>query len=96
MPWLNFFRGRHNTFEVSFCNIHFKIAKMYWNSEFRCLVHISFLEEALKLHFLKEIAQKSFVFRFEASFWKEVSQKRYVFDLQCFIFEGSLAQKLRF
>ena len=30
------------------------------------------------------------------SFLKEVSQKCFVFDLQSFIFEGSLAQKLRF
>ena len=30
------------------------------------------------------------------SFLKEVSQKSFVFDLQSFIFEGSLAQKLRF
>ena len=32
----------------------------------------------------------------EASFWKEVSHKSFVFELQSFIFEGSLAQKLRF
>ena len=30
------------------------------------------------------------------SFLKEVSQKCFVFELQSFIFEGSLAQKLRF
>ena len=30
------------------------------------------------------------------SFLKEVSQKCFVFDLQSFVFEGSLAQKLRF
>ena len=30
------------------------------------------------------------------SFLKEVSQKCFVFDLQSFIFEGSLAEKLRF
>ena len=33
---------------------------------------------------------------FEASFWEEVSHKSFVFELQSFIFEGSLAQKLRF
>ena len=30
------------------------------------------------------------------SFLKEVSQKSFLFDLQRFIFEGSLAQKLKF
>ena len=32
---------------------------------------------------------------FKASFLKEVSQKSFVFDLQRFVFEGSLAEKLR-
>ena len=30
------------------------------------------------------------------SFLKEVSQKRILFELQSFIFEGGLAEKLRF
>ena len=50
--------------------IHSKIVKMYWNSEVKRLVNMSFL--------------------------KEVSQKSFVFDPQTFIFEGSLAEKLRF
>ena len=53
-----------------FWSVHLKIVKMYWNSEVKCLVNLSFL--------------------------KEVSQKCFVFDLQSCIFEGSLAQKLRF
>ena len=44
-------------------------------------------------HPLKNRQNKSLV---NMSFLKEVSQKCFVFELQCFIFEGSLAQKLRF
>ena len=33
---------------------------------------------------------------FKASFLKEVSHKSFVFELQSFIFEGSLAEMLRF
>ena len=59
----------------------------------------------LKASFLKEVSHKSFFLRFKASFLKEVSQKCFVFDLQSFVFEGilahavfegSLAEKLRF
>ena len=32
----------------------------------------------------------------EVSFWKEVSQKSFVFEFRSFIFEGRLAEKLRF
>ena len=32
----------------------------------------------------------------EVSFLKEVSQKSFVFEFRSFIFEGSLAEKLRF
>ena len=35
-------------------------------------------------------------FYFKASFLKEVSQKCFIFDLQSFVFEASLAEKLRF
>ena len=45
-------------------------AKLYCNSEVKCLVDMSFL--------------------------KEVSQKSFVFELQSFIFEGRLAEMLRF
>ena len=64
------FRGRRNTFEA----FNEKIVKTYWNSEVKCLVKC-----LVKLSFLKEVSQKSFVF-----------------ELQSFIFEGSLAEKLRF
>ena len=53
-----------------FWSVHFKIAKMFCNSEAKCLVHMSFL--------------------------KEVSQKCFGFDLQSLIFEGRLAEMLRF
>ena len=61
-----------------------------------------------KASFLKEVSQKCFVFKwrksrknvsfliFKASFLKEVSHKSFVFELQSFIFEGSLAEMLRF
>ena len=49
-----------------------------------------------KASFLKEVSQKCFVLSFKASILKEVSQKSFVFDLQSFIFEGSLAELLRF
>ena len=58
------------------------------DSEVKCLVNLSFL---------KEVSQKCFDFViFKASFLKEVSHKSFVFELQSFVFEGSLAQKLRF
>ena len=51
---------------------------------------------SFKASFLKEVSQKCFVFGFKASILKEVSQKCFVFDLQSFVFEGSLAEMLRF
>ena len=51
---------------------------------------------ASKLHFWRKSRTKAAFLSFKASFLKEVSQKCFVFDLQSFIFEGSLAQKLRF
>ena len=53
-----------------FWSIHLKIVKTYWNSEVKCPVNMSLLQE--------------------------VSQKCFVFDLQSFIFEEGLAEKLRF
>ena len=49
-----------------------------------------------KLHFGRKSRTKASFLSFKASFLKEVSHKSFVFDLQSFILEGSLAQKLRF
>ena len=49
-----------------------------------------------KLHFWRKSRTKASFLIFKASFLKEVSQKCFVFELQSFIFEGSLAQELRF
>ena len=51
---------------------------------------------ASKLHFWRKSRRNASVLGFKASILKEVSQKSFVFELQSFIFEGSLAQKLRF
>ena len=51
---------------------------------------------ASKLHFWRKSRTKASFSSFKASFLKEVSHKSFVFELQSFIFEGSLAQKLRF
>ena len=48
------------------------------------------------LHFWRKSRRKASFLSFKASILKEVSQNCFVFDLQRFIFEGSLAQKLRF
>ena len=49
-----------------------------------------------KLHFWRKSRTKASFLSFNASFLKEVSQKSFVFELQSFIFEGSLAEMLRF
>ena len=49
-----------------------------------------------KLRFWRKSRRKASFLSFKASILKEVSQKCFVFDLQSFVFEGSLAQKLRF
>ena len=51
---------------------------------------------ASKLHFWRKSRRNASFLGFKASIFKEVSQKSFVFELQSFIFEGSLAQKLRF
>ena len=51
---------------------------------------------ASKLRFWRKSRRNASLLIFKASFLKEVSQKCFVFDLQSFVFEGSLAQKLRF
>ena len=86
-----------------FCSVHLKIVKTYCNSEVKCPVNMSFLKEvemlrfwSSKLHFWRKSRTKASVLNFKASFLKEVSQKCFAFDLQSFMFEGSLAQKLRF
>ena len=49
-----------------------------------------------KLHFWRKSRRKASFLSFKASILKEVSHKSFVFELQSFIFEGSLAEKLRF
>ena len=49
-----------------------------------------------KLHFWRNSRTKVSFLNFKASFLKEVSHKSFGFELQSVIFEGSLAQKLRF
>ena len=49
-----------------------------------------------KLHFWRKSRRNASFLIFKDSFLKEVSQKCFVFDLQSFVFEGSLAEKLRF
>ena len=49
-----------------------------------------------KLHFWRKSRRNASFLIFKASFLKEVSHKSFVFDLQSFIFERSLAEKLRF
>ena len=49
-----------------------------------------------KFHFWRKSRRNASFLSFKASFLKEVLQKCFVFDLQNFIFEGSLARKLRF
>ena len=49
-----------------------------------------------KLHFWRKSRTKASFLSFKASFLKEVSQKCFLFDLQSFVFQGSLAEMLRF
>ena len=49
-----------------------------------------------KLHFWRKSRRKASFLSCTASFLKEVSQKSFVFELKSFIFEGSLAEMLRF
>ena len=77
------FRGRRSTFEAS-----------TWKS-LKCIV---ILRSSVRstCHFWRKSRRNASFLMFEASFWKEVSHKSFVFELQSFIFEGNLAQKLRF
>ena len=49
-----------------------------------------------KLRFWRKSRRKASFFISKAFILKEVSQKSFVFELQSYIFEGSLAEKLRF
>ena len=49
-----------------------------------------------KYHFWRKSRRKAWFLSFEASFLKEVSNKTFVFEFRSFIFEGNLAEKLRF
>ena len=49
-----------------------------------------------QLHFWRKCRTKASFLSFKASFLKDVSQKSFAFELQSFIFEGSLAEMLRF
>ena len=51
---------------------------------------------ASKLQFCRKSRRKASFLSFKISFLKEVSHKSFVFELQSFIFEGSLVEKLRF
>ena len=63
----------------------------FWRKSRRKALFLSF-----KASILKDVSQKASFLSFKASILKEVSQKSFVFELQSFIFEGSLAEKLRF
>ena len=51
---------------------------------------------ASQLQFWRKSRRNASFLNFKASFLKEVSQKCFVFEFQSFIFEGSLAEMLRF
>ena len=77
------FRGRRSTFEAS-----------TWKSLKRIVILRSSVRSIC--HFWRKSRRNASFLMFEASFLKEVSRISFVFDLQSFVFEGSLAQKLRF
>ena len=63
----------------------------FWRKSRR---HASFL--IFKAWFWRKSRRNASFLIFKAWFLKEVSQKCFIFDLQSLIFEGSLAEKLRF
>ena len=77
------FRGRRSTFEAS---------------NAKSLKRIGILRSSVSstCHFWRKSRRKAAFLSFNASFFKEVSQKCFVLELQRFIFEGSLAEKLCF
>ena len=77
------FRGRRITLEAS-----------TWKSLKRIVILRSSVRSTC--HFWIKSRRNASFLMFEASFLKEVSHKRFVFELQSFIFEGSLAEMLRF
>jgi len=83
--------------EVSFLK---EVSQKSFVFEFRSCIFEGSLAEKLrfrasKFHFWRKSRRKVWFLSFEASFLKEVSQKSLVFEFRSFIFEGSLAEKLR-
>ena len=76
-------RGRRSTFEASILKLLKRIGILRSRVRWTC-------------HFWRKSRRNASFLIFKASFLKEVSHKTFVFDLQSFIFEGSLAEKLRF
>ena len=96
-PTLNPWKGcKFHVTEVLLCSDHFA-----WQlQDFGCLGS-TFSRQAqyfwsIHLKIAKTYWNSEVKCPANMSFLKEVSQKCFVFDLQSFIFEGSLAQKLRF
>ena len=88
-----------------FWSIRLKIVKTYWNSEVKCPVNMSLLEEVSQKCFV--FAVQSFIFegsltqklRFWPSkfhFWRKSRRNASLSSFKALFFEGSLAQKLRF
>ena len=77
------FRGRRSTFEAS-----------NWKSLKRIVILRSSVWSTC--HFWRKSRRKASFFSFKVSILKEVSQKSFVFELHSFIFEGSVAEMLRF
>ena len=77
------FRGRRSTFEA--CT---------WKSLKRIVILRSSVCSTCQ--FWRKSRRNASFLIFKASILKEVSQKSFVLELQSFIFEGSLAEKLRF
>ena len=77
------FRGRRSTFEAS-----------TWKSLKRVVILRSNVRSTC--HFWRKSRRNASFLIFKASFLKDVSHKSFVFELQSFIFEGSLAEMLRF
>ena len=98
------FRGRRSTFEASTWKSLKRIGILrssvcstcqFWRKSRR---NASFLIRfwSSKLRFWRKSRRKASFFISKASILKEVSRKSFVFELQNYIFEGSLAEKLRF
>ena len=96
-PTLNPWKGcKFHVTEVLLCSDHFAWqlqdfvclgSTFSWQAQYFWSIHL----KIVKTYWNSEV-------KWPVNMWflKEVSQKCFVFDLQSFIFEGSLAQKLRF